>query len=81
MFLFMLFTDGRDCDPKSAVKLIKRLEKNLFGAKVATVCGRYYAMDRDKRWERIKYSYDAMVHAIGVKSQDYIKLIPDSYDH
>ena len=74
------FTDGRDCDPKSAVKLIKRLEKNLFGAKVATVCGRYYAMDRDKRWERIKYSYDAMVHAIGVKSQDYIKLISESYE-
>ena len=74
------FTDGRDCDPKSAIKLIKKLEKNLFGAKIATVCGRYYAMDRDQRWERIKFSYDAMVHSIGVKSHDCTQLMAASYD-
>src|SRR3990172_519421 len=62
------FMDGRDCDPKSGLKHIQNLEKHLQssppsgeireGAKIATVCGRYYAMDRDKRWERIKLAYD-----------------------
>ena len=44
------FTDGRDCDPKSGKGFIQKLEKNLFGAKIASICGRYYSMDRDKRW-------------------------------
>ena len=58
------FTDGRDCDPNSGRNFIKELTDRLNGPKLATVCGRYYAMDRDKRWERIKKSYDAMVYGI-----------------
>ena len=56
------FTDGRDCDPKSAKGFIQNLERNLFGAKIASICGRYYAMDRDKRWERIKLAFNLMVN-------------------
>ena len=48
------FTDGRDTDPKSGKGFLEELENNLFGAKIASVCGRYYAMDRDNRWERVK---------------------------
>ena len=59
------FTDGRDCDPKSGKKFIKELEKNMHGAQIATVCGRYYAMDRDNRWDRIKVAYELMTKAKG----------------
>ena len=75
------FTDGRDCDPKSGKGFIKKLEQNLFGAKIASICGRYYAMDRDKRWERIKMSYDLMVHGKGEKSQNLSEAIQKSYDN
>ena len=75
------FTDGRDCDPKSGKGFIKKLEQNLFGAKIASVCGRYYAMDRDKRWERIKLSYDLMIKAIGEKSQNLQASIQNSYNN
>ena len=75
-----IFTDGRDCNPRSAKKFIQQLEKNLNGARIATVSGRYYAMDRDKRWSRIKKSYDAMVHSIGEKSEDIIDKIQSYYD-
>ena len=75
------FTDGRDCDPKSGKGFIKKLEHNLFGAKIASICGRYYAMDRDKRWERIKMSYDLMVHGKGEKSQNLSEAIQKSYDN
>ena len=75
------FTDGRDCDPKSGKGFIKKLEQNLFGAKIASVCGRYYAMDRDKRWERIKLSYDLMIKAIGEKSQNLQESIQNSYNN
>jgi 2,3-bisphosphoglycerate-independent phosphoglycerate mutase len=75
-----IFTDGRDCNPRSAKKFIKQLEKNLNGAKIATISGRYYAMDRDKRWSRIKKSYDAMVNSIGEKSEDIIDKIQSYYD-
>jgi 2,3-bisphosphoglycerate-independent phosphoglycerate mutase len=54
------FTDGRDCDPKSGLGFIQELEQNLHGAQIASVCGRYYAMDRDKRWERVKLTYDLL---------------------
>ena len=74
------FTDGRDCDPKSGMGFIKKLEKNLFGAKIASVCGRYYAMDRDKRWQRIKVAYDLMVNGIGERSKNLTSTIQASYD-
>ena len=75
------FTDGRDCDPKSGKGFIQQLEKNLFGAKIASVCGRYYSMDRDTRWERVKLAYDLMVNGIGQKSQSLTNSIQDSYNN
>ena len=75
------FTDGRDCDPKSGKGFIQKLEQNLFGAKIASVCGRYYAMDRDKRWERVKMSYNLMVNGIGEKSCNLSESIQQSYDN
>lgn len=61
------FTDGRDTDPKSGLGFIQELEKAISGtnAKIASLIGRYYAMDRDKRWERAKLAYDLMVHGKG----------------
>ncbi len=75
------FTDGRDTDPKSAIKFIKELQEHMQKStgKIASVTGRYYAMDRDKRWERIKIAYDAMLHADGNKSTDIIAAIKSSY--
>ena len=75
------FTDGRDCDPKSGKGFIQELEKNLFGAKIASVCGRYYAMDRDKRWGRVKIAYDLIVNGDGEKSQNISESIQNSYDN
>ncbi len=76
-----VLTDGRDCDPKSSKGFVQQLEQNLFGAQIASVCGRYYAMDRDKRWERIKISYDLMVNGKGEKSQNLSEAIQSSYDN
>jgi len=75
------FTDGRDCDPKSGLGFIKELQKHLDRTvgKIATVSGRYYAMDRDKRWERIKLAYDALVNGIGEKTNDALQAIENSY--
>ena len=75
------FTDGRDCDPKSGLNQIKRLENHLETSvgKIATVCGRYYAMDRDKRWERIKLAYDLMINGIGVQFEKASIAIENSY--
>ena len=75
------FTDGRDCDPKSGKGFIEKLEKNLFGARIGSVCGRYYAMDRDKRWERVKLSYDLMVNGKGEKSCNLLESIQNSYNN
>ena len=75
------FTDGRDCDPKSGKGFIKELKKNLFGAKIASVCGRYYAMDRDNRWDRIKLSYDLLTKGIGEKSKNLSESIQNSYNN
>jgi 2,3-bisphosphoglycerate-independent phosphoglycerate mutase len=75
------FTDGRDCDPKSGKGFIQKLEKNLFGAKIASICGRYYAMDRDKRWERVKLAYDLLINGEGEKSQNITESIQNSYDN
>jgi len=75
------FTDGRDCDPKSGLSQITRLEKHIENSPVniATVCGRYYAMDRDKRWERIKLAYDLMINGIGVTHTSASEAIQHSY--
>ena len=74
-----IFTDGRDTDPKSGKKFIKQLMNNLHGARIATICGRYYAMDRDQRWERIKKAYDLLVKGKGEKTQDILSTIEKSY--
>ena len=76
------FTDGRDVDPKSGYGFITDLEQHLekTNGKLATVTGRYYAMDRDKRWERVKLAYDAMVNGVGEKSTNATATIQKSYD-
>ena len=74
------FTDGRDCDPQSGKEFIQKLEKKLFGAKIASICGRYYAMDRDERWERVKLSYDLLTKGKGRSSRNLTKSIQDSYN-
>jgi 2,3-bisphosphoglycerate-independent phosphoglycerate mutase len=75
------FTDGRDCDPKSGLGFIKELQEhlNISVGKIASVSGRYYAMDRDKRWERIKLAYDAIVNGNAEKATDAIAAIENSY--
>ncbi|MBI1342996.1 MAG: 2,3-bisphosphoglycerate-independent phosphoglycerate mutase [Terrimonas sp.] len=75
------FTDGRDCDPRSGLGFIKDLQLHLNQTvgKIATVCGRYYAMDRDKRWERVQLAYDALVKGIGEKATDAIAAVEHSY--
>ena len=75
------FTDGRDTDPKSAVHFINELEQHneRTGAKIASVVGRYYALDRDRRWERVKVAYDLLVNGIGTASQNLIQTIQESY--
>ncbi|MEP3207742.1 MAG: 2,3-bisphosphoglycerate-independent phosphoglycerate mutase [Maribacter sp.] len=76
------FTDGRDVDPKSGKEYVVHLEnfcKNT-NAKLASVIGRYYAMDRDKRWERVKLAYDLIVNGTGEKSTDIAASIQKSYD-
>ena len=75
------FTDGRDTDPKSGLGFITDLQKHLNSSvgKIATVSGRYYAMDRDKRWERVKLAYDCLVKGVGPKATDAIAAIEQSY--
>jgi 2,3-bisphosphoglycerate-independent phosphoglycerate mutase len=76
------FTDGRDCDPKSGLGFIKELKEHAEKTigKIATVSGRYYAMDRDNRWERVKLAYDAMVKGVGPTATDPIAAIEKSYE-
>ena len=76
------FTDGRDVDPKSGFGFITELETKLeqSTAQLASVTGRYYAMDRDKRWERTKLAYDALVHGLGDRSNDITSSIQTSYE-
>lgn len=76
------FTDGRDCDPKSGLGFLTDLQQHLnaTGCKLATVTGRFYAMDRDKRWERVKASYDAMVHGTGLHTKDALAAVQQSYN-
>jgi len=77
-----VFMDGRDCDPKSGLKHIQNLENHLKNStgKIASVCGRYYAMDRDKRWERIKLAYDLLVNGIGKKFSSALESVKGSYE-
>lgn len=76
------FTDGRDTDPKSGLAFIRALQAHLKGgvARVATVTGRYYAMDRDKRWERVKIAYDAITQGVGERVLSAEEAIQRSYD-
>ncbi|RJE71845.1 2,3-bisphosphoglycerate-independent phosphoglycerate mutase [Reichenbachiella sp. MSK19-1] len=75
------FTDGRDTDPKSGKNFLTDLQKHLDATtgQIASVTGRYYAMDRDKRWERVKLAYDAMVNGEGEKTNDVIATVEKSY--
>ncbi len=75
------FMDGRDTDPKGGVEHINDLRKHLgkTTGKIASVIGRYYAMDRDKRWERVKLAYDLMVHGKGTAATDAVKAVEASY--
>ncbi len=77
------FTDGRDVDPKSGKKYIQDLENYISKTpvKIASIIGRYYAMDRDKRWERVKLAYDLLVHATGTKTTDLVAAIESSYQN
>ena len=76
------FTDGRDVDPKSGYGFISELETRLesSSSKLASITGRYYAMDRDNRWERVKIAYDALVNNIGLHSTNATKTIQNNYD-
>ncbi len=76
------FTDGRDVDPKSGKGFLTAIEKFCESKNTAlgTVIGRYFAMDRDKRWERVKKAYDAMVNGVGVKFNDVATAMQSSYD-
>ena len=76
------FLDGRDTPPSSAVNYVSALQRkmNEIGCgEIATVCGRYYAMDRDKRWERTQRAYDLLTKAIGYRATDPIEAIKESY--
>jgi 2,3-bisphosphoglycerate-independent phosphoglycerate mutase len=75
------FTDGRDVDPKSGKKYIEDLENYIKNStvKIASVVGRYYAMDRDKRWERVKLAYDLIVNGIGKHTVNLVDSIAESY--
>jgi len=75
------FTDGRDVDPKSGTGFIGDIVDHIKGTsvKLATIIGRYYSMDRDKRWERVKLSYDLLVHGTGTHSKDAVESIRENY--
>jgi len=75
-------TDGRDVDPRSGKGFIENLENHLktSNGQIASIVGRYYGMDRDKRWERIKEAYDLYVHGKGKKSVDMVQSMQQSYD-
>ena len=77
------FMDGRDTDPHSGKGFIGALQRHIYGTnvKIASVIGRYYAMDRDKRWERVRTAYDQLVNGVGEKSTDLVASILKSYDN
>ena len=76
------FTDGRDTDPKSGLGFIRELQEHLNKTgtgRIATVSGRYYAMDRDRRWERVRLAYDALVKGVGEKATDALAAVEQAY--
>lgn len=76
------FMDGRDTDPKSGKGFIEQLDAHCkkSAGKIASIIGRYYAMDRDKRWERVKEAYDLLVNGLGKKATDMVAAMQESYD-
>ena len=76
------FMDGRDTDPRSGKGFIAALEAHMANStgKIASIIGRYYAMDRDKRWERVKIAYDQLVNGVGEKATDMVAAMQKSYD-
>jgi 2,3-bisphosphoglycerate-independent phosphoglycerate mutase len=76
------FLDGRDTDPNGGIGYLEELNEHLqsTGAQLATVIGRYYAMDRDKRWERVKRAYDLLVNGEGTKSTNALRTVQEYYD-
>ena len=76
------FTDGRDCDPNAGIHQLNKLSEAIGTStgKIATIIGRYYAMDRDNRWERIKLAYDAMVNGVGESFNTAKEAIEQSYE-
>ncbi len=76
------FMDGRDTDPRSGKGFIEELQAHCSksAGKIASIIGRYYAMDRDKRWERVKEAYDLLVNGIGKKSHNMVEAMQESYD-
>ena len=77
------FMDGRDTDPRSGKGFIAQLEEHLAttGGKIASIIGRYYAMDRDKRWERVKIAYDLLVNGVGEATTNTVEAVQKSYDN
>jgi 2,3-bisphosphoglycerate-independent phosphoglycerate mutase len=77
------FMDGRDTDPRSGKGFIAALEEHMAKStgKIASIIGRYYAMDRDKRWERVKIAYDQLVNGVGEKSSNMVEAMQASYDN
>ena len=75
------FMDGRDTDPKSGAGFIADIQKtcDANGAHIASIVGRFYAMDRDKRWERVKEAYDLLVEAKGKQATNMVKAVEESY--
>ncbi|MBK9319963.1 MAG: 2,3-bisphosphoglycerate-independent phosphoglycerate mutase [Bacteroidetes bacterium] len=75
------FTDGRDTDPKGGLNYLTHLQEHLDKStgKIASITGRYFAMDRDKRWERVKLAYDALVNGIGQKTTDWKSSVATAY--
>jgi len=76
------FTDGRDTDPKSGIKFVEMLENKIKNSnvKLASIIGRYYSMDRDKRWERTKIAYDLLINGKGLKTKNLKNSIKKNYD-
>jgi 2,3-bisphosphoglycerate-independent phosphoglycerate mutase len=81
--LIHAFTDGRDTDPKSGLGYLTDLQQHLqqSAGTIASVTGRYYAMDRDKRWERVKLAYNALVNGIGEEAEDVLAAVKRSYEN
>ncbi|MBO8459578.1 MAG: 2,3-bisphosphoglycerate-independent phosphoglycerate mutase [Bacteroidetes bacterium] len=77
------FMDGRDTDPKSGKGFIEALQNHCAASagKIASIVGRYYAMDRDKRWERVKEAYDLLVNGVGTPATDLVAAMQASYDN